>query len=225
MWSALGISEHRVLWGAGGRRALLNAGWLNSSKWQNLHQMSYISVIGEECRIHGVFSHFRTCWRKGGGGGNRFAVPCVALNLTCTHDRSVRVLLLSGSPREEHSNDLVTAMRKSVSSAPFRGEGTLKRLQTRTESVRTFQVLHRVYMWTDRRSCAHIRLWQLLASCFLARFFWWDARAINKSWSTASYTDGLNLSAVVERLMSVMLGQSLAAVCEASHNTLPHHWC
>lgn len=171
MWSALGISEHRVLRGAGGRRALLNAGWLNSSKWQNLHQMSYISVIGEECRIHGVFSHLRTCWRKrGGGGGNRFAVPCVALNLTCTHDRSVRVLLLSGSPREEHSNDLVTAMRKSVSSAPFGGEGTLKRLQTRTESVRTFQVLHRVYMWTDSRSRAHIRLWQLLASCFLARF-------------------------------------------------------
>lgn len=40
--------------------------------------------------------------------------PCVVLNLTCTHDRSVRMLLLSGSPGgEEHSNDLVTAMRKN----------------------------------------------------------------------------------------------------------------
>lgn len=61
MWSALGISEHKALRGAGGRRALLNGGWLNSSKLQNLHQMSYISVIREECRIHGVFSHLRTC--------------------------------------------------------------------------------------------------------------------------------------------------------------------
>lgn len=156
MWSALGISVHKALWGAGGRRALLNGGWLNSSKWQNLHQMSYISVIGEEYRIHGVFSHLRTCWRKK-KKGNSFAVPCIALNLTCTHDRSVRMLLLSGSPGEEHSNDLVRAMRKTVSSASFRREGTLKCLQTRTESVQTFQVLHSVCLWTahtyDFNSC------------------------------------------------------------------------
>lgn len=87
--------------------------------------MSYISVIGEECSIHGVFSHLRTCSGKK-KEENRSAVPRAALNLTCTHDRSVRMLLLSGSPREEHSNDLVTAMRKTMSSAPFRGEGTLK---------------------------------------------------------------------------------------------------
>ncbi len=36
--------------------------------------------------------------------------------------------------------------------------------------------------------------------------------------------DGLNLSAEMGRLMSTMLGQSLATVCEASHNTLPHRW-
>lgn len=103
------------------------------------------------------------------------AAPCVVLNLTCTHDRSVRMLLLSGSLEEEHSNDLVTAMRKTVSSASFRGERTLKCLQTRAENVWTFQVLHCVYVQTDRRNCTQRWLRQLGASCFLVHFFWWDA--------------------------------------------------
>lgn len=168
MWSALGISEHRALWGAGGRRALLNGGWLNSSKWQNLHQMSYISVIGEECGIHGVFSHLRTCWGKNGGRkGNGFAVPCVALNLTCTHDRSVRVLLLSGGPGEEHSNDLVTAMRKSMSSASFGGERTLKCLQTWTGRMRSSLPGVELCLETARERAAPTAAGQLFSSSLL----------------------------------------------------------
>lgn len=61
----------------------------------------------------------------------------------------------SGSLREEHSNDLVTVIRKTVSPASFRGEETVKCPQTHTESVRPFQVLHCAYVWTDRMS-AHI---------------------------------------------------------------------
>lgn len=76
--------------------------------------MSYISVIGEECSIHGVFSHLRTCSEDGG----KNAASHVALNLTRTHDRFVRMLLLSASRGGgEHSNDLLRAMRKTMSSA------------------------------------------------------------------------------------------------------------
>lgn len=86
----------------------------------------------------------------------RFAVPCVALNLTCTHDRSVRMLLLSGSPGEEHSNDLVTAMRKTVSSASFKRRKDIKvpiDLDRKCANLPGFQVLLYVHVWTDRRNC------------------------------------------------------------------------
>lgn len=64
MWSVLGISEHKALWGAGSSRAILNGGWLNSNKWQNLDQMSYISVMGEEHILSFFPLHFMTHSRK-----------------------------------------------------------------------------------------------------------------------------------------------------------------
>lgn len=66
MWSVLGIGEHKALWGAGGSRAIFNGGWLNSNKWQNLYQMSYISVMGEEQKILSFFlpSYLMTHSRK-----------------------------------------------------------------------------------------------------------------------------------------------------------------
>lgn len=92
--------------------------------------MSYISVIGEERRVRGGFSHLRTYSGRRGGGGEK-KEQLSALNLTRTHDRSVRMLLLSGSPGEEQSNDLVRVRNE----ASFRGGGTLKRPYTRRGRV------------------------------------------------------------------------------------------
>lgn len=76
--------------------------------------MSYISVIGEECSIHGVFSHLRTCSEEGGG---KCSFPCCVK--FDSHPRQVcqDVIIVSQPGGEEHSNDLLRAMRKTMSSA------------------------------------------------------------------------------------------------------------
>lgn len=187
MWSALGIREHKALWGAGSKRAILNGGLLNSSKWLNLHQMSYIRVIGEECRIHGAFPHKRK------GKTRQFPVlhyiwlaPLTGLS---------GCYCCSGSLREEHSNDLVTVIRKTMSPASL----SVPTVQTHTESRASLPGAARV----DRQEkCTYIQYGSV--SCILPHFFWWDAWAINKSWSIALCADGLNPWAKVERLMSTM---------------------
>lgn len=114
MWSVLGVSEHKELRGAGGRRASLNGGWLNSSKWQNLHQMRIISVIGEG--LSSRWGHVQQHKEKKDG---KKTSPQFRFELH-SNDRSD--VVLSGRLGEEQPNDLVTAKRTTVSSASFEGQ-------------------------------------------------------------------------------------------------------
>lgn len=200
MWSALGISEHKALWGASNRRVILNGGWLNSRKLQNLNQMSYISVIGEECRIHEVFCHLRTFWRKKERKKRHCSfLFCIKFDLHSW--QFCQCCGCSGSLREEHSNDLVTVTRKTISSSFVRGEETWKRARLPGvvlcwTHVDGQEELHRYNIWLQR----------LPATCILLHYFW--RGAINKSsWYTALCADGLKSMSKSEKT-DVCHGQS-----------------
>lgn len=104
------------LYGAARGSALLNGGWLNSGKWQNLHQMIYISVIGELHWISSLYSswpHFYSVAGKKKKKKTFLRVKFVSRQV-CQDAIIVR------QPGGKNSNDLVTATWETMSSTALR---------------------------------------------------------------------------------------------------------